>query len=186
MAQASHHLLDPLQVEKTAGHVRVGIGWLDRTLIGLQDRDFGLFPVTGSFGLRGFGPHLDSAAVDRHHGHLGAGTLRVSDAILGHEGKLLMRLDRRVPLIDPLAADRLDQPLDRLGLDVEVRQRGQVARRLQIRRTVDAGMDDLLLDARAEATVVKAQSLILREKKPADIGGSWRHVVSRRRPPAWW
>jgi hypothetical protein len=33
-------------------------------------------------------------------------------------------------------------------------------------------VDDLLLYARAEATMVKTQSLILREKKPADSGGS--------------
>ena len=96
-----------------------------------------------------------------------------------------MRLDRRVPLVDPLPADLLDQPLDRLGLDVQVGQLGQVARRLLIGKAVDAGMDDLLLDARAEAGAVNAQRLILRGKKPADSGGSWRLVVSRRRPPAW-
>jgi hypothetical protein len=33
-------------------------------------------------------------------------------------------------------------------------------------------MDDFLLDARAEAGVINAQRLILREKKPADSGGN--------------
>jgi hypothetical protein len=46
-------------------------------------------------------------------------------------------------------------------------------------------MDDLLLDAWAEAAVVNAQRLILRGKKPADSGGIGRRVASRPRLPAW-
>ncbi len=96
-----------------------------------------------------------------------------------------MGRDRRVSLVDPLPADPPDEPLDRLGPDVQIRQLGQVAGRLLIGGAVDAGMDNLPLHARAEATVVNAQRLILREKKPAGSGGNWRLVVSRPRPPAW-
>ena len=96
-----------------------------------------------------------------------------------------MGRDGGVALIDPLPADLLDESLDRLGLDVQVRQFGEIAGRLLKGRAVDAGMDDLLLGARAEPAVVNAQRLILREKKPADSGGSWRLVVPRRRPPVW-
>lgn len=96
-----------------------------------------------------------------------------------------MRRDRLVALIDSLSADRLDEPLDVLGPDVEVRQFGQIAGRLLIGMTVDAGMDDLPLDAWAEAAVVNPERSILREKKPADSGGSCRRVASRRRLPAW-
>jgi hypothetical protein len=96
-----------------------------------------------------------------------------------------VRRDGGVALVDPLPADPPDEPLDGLGLDVQVRQLGQIARRLLIGEAVDAGMDDLLLDARTEAAVVNAQRLILGGKKPADSGGNWRPVVSRRRPPAW-
>ena len=46
VAQATHHLFGPLQVEKTARHVRVGIDLMDVALIGFQDSDFGLSPVT--------------------------------------------------------------------------------------------------------------------------------------------
>ncbi len=45
-------------------------------------------------------------------------------------------------------------------------------RSLLIRDTIGTGMDDFLLDARAEAGVINAQRLILREKKPADSGGN--------------
>ena len=158
---------------------------MDIALIGFQDRDFGLSPVTVLLRLRRFRPDLHSASVDRHHRHHGARTLRVGDGVLGHEGKSLMRLDRRVSLVDSLLADLLDHPLDRLGLDLQVGQFGQIARSLLIGRTVDAGMDDLLLHAWAEAGVINAQRLILREKKPADSGGNWRRVVSRRHLPAW-
>ena len=96
-----------------------------------------------------------------------------------------MRRDGRVTLVDPLPADPLDQPLDRLGRDVQVGQFGQIAGRLLVRDAVDPGVDDLLLHARAEARVVKAQRLVLRGKKPADSGGSCRRVASRPRPPAW-
>ena len=51
-------------------------------------------------------------------------------------------------------------------------EEGQVARRLLIRGAVDAGVDDLLLHAGTEARVIKAQRLVLREKKPADRRGS--------------
>ena len=97
-----------------------------------------------------------------------------------------MGRDGGITSVDPLLADPLDQPLDRLGLDVQVRQFGEIAGRLLIGGAVDAGMDDLLLDARAEPGMVNAQRLILRGKKPADSGGNWRLVVSRRRHPAWW
>jgi hypothetical protein len=56
-----------------------------------------------------------------------------------------VRRDRRVTLIDPRLADLLDEPLDRLGLDVQVGQFGQITRRLLIGRTVDAGMNDRLM-----------------------------------------
>ena len=96
-----------------------------------------------------------------------------------------MRRDGCVTLVDPLLADLPDEPLDRLGRDVQVRQFGQIAGPLLIGRTVDAGMDNFLLHAWAEAGVVNAQRLILREKKPADSGGNCRLVVSRPRLPAW-
>ena len=91
----------------------------------------------------------------------------------------------RVALVDPFLADLMNQPLDRLGRDLQVGECGQVARRLLIRRTIDAGMDDFLLDTWAEAAMINAQRLVLRGKKPADIGGNWRHVVSIPRLRAW-
>ena len=90
-----------------------------------------------------------------------------------------MRRDDCVALVDPLLANPADQPLDRLGCDFQVRQFGQIAGRLLIGETVDARMDNFLLHAWAEAGVVNAQRLILRGKKPADSGDSWRHGVSR-------
>jgi hypothetical protein len=111
--------------------------------------------------------------------------LRVSDFILGHEWKKPMRFDGRVTLVDSLLTDLMNQPLDRLGLDLQVGKFGQVVGRLLIRKTVDAGMNDFLLNARAEAANVNAERLILREKKPADIGGNWRRVVSIPRLRAW-
>ncbi len=96
-----------------------------------------------------------------------------------------MRREGCVALVDPLLADLPDEPLDRLGLDFQVRQFGQIAGCLLIGNTVDACVDDLLLHAWAEAGVVNAQRLILREKKPTDSGGSCRLVVSRPRLPAW-
>ncbi len=90
-----------------------------------------------------------------------------------------MRRDGGVTPVDPLAADPPDQSLDRLGRDLQVGQLGQVAGRLLIRDAVDAGMDDLLVHAWAEAGVVNAQRLVLRGKKPADSGGNSRRVVSR-------
>ena len=95
-----------------------------------------------------------------------------------------MRRRRRVALLDPLAADLRDEPLDGLGLDVQTGEFGQIAGRLLIRMTVDPRMDDLSLHARAESRVVNAQGLILREKKPSGIEGNWRLVVSGRRFPA--
>jgi hypothetical protein len=38
-----------------------------------------------------------------------------------------MRRDGRVTLVDPLLADPPDQPLDRLGRDIQVGQFGQIA-----------------------------------------------------------
>lgn len=96
-----------------------------------------------------------------------------------------MRLDRRVPLIDAFPADRPDQSLDRLGLDVQVGPFGQIVGRAQIRDAVDAGMDDFLLHAWAEAGVINAQRLVLRGKEPADSGGSYRPVAPRPPHPAW-
>ena len=96
-----------------------------------------------------------------------------------------MLRDGRVALIDPLLADPLDQPLDRLGLDRQVGQRGQVVGGLLVGDVFDAGVDDLLLHARAEARVINAQRLVLRGKKPADSGYSIRRVGSNRHPLAW-
>ena len=90
-----------------------------------------------------------------------------------------MRLDCGITLAGSLLADPSDHPLNRLGRDSQVGQFGQIARRLLIRNTVDAGMDDFLLHTWAEAGVINAQRLILREKKPADSGGNSRRVVSR-------
>ena len=153
--------------------------------ISLQDRDFRLPPVALLVGLRRSRPDLNPAPVDRHHGHRRRGTLRVSDGVLGHERESLVHPDSRVTLVGPLLADPLDDPLDRLGLDVQVGQRGQIRGRLLIGKAVDAGMNDLPLHAWAEARVVNAQRLALREKKPADIGGNWRLVLSRRHLLAW-
>ena len=78
-----------------------------------------------------------------------------------------------------------DHPLNRLKCDVQVRELGQIARRLLIGHAVDTGVDNSLLHAWTEPTMVKSQCLILREKKPADSGGNLLHVVSSRHLPAW-
>jgi hypothetical protein len=44
--QATYHLSGPLQIEKAPRHVRVGVGLMGLALIGFQDSDFGLFPVS--------------------------------------------------------------------------------------------------------------------------------------------
>ena len=46
MTKALHHLFGPLQVKKTARHVGIGVSFMDVALIGFQDGDFGLSPVT--------------------------------------------------------------------------------------------------------------------------------------------
>ena len=109
----------------------------------------------------------------------------MGDLILGHEGKSLMHLHRGITLVGSLLADLSDHPLDWLGRDLQVGQFSQIARRLLIGNTIDAGMDDLLLHAWAEAGMVNAQRLILRENTPADSGGTGQRGVSRRPLPAW-
>src|SRR5208337_1784635 len=69
VTQAAYHLFRPLQVEKTARHVGIGVGFMDIALIGFQDRDFGLSPVTVLLRLRWVRSDLQSAPVDRHHRH---------------------------------------------------------------------------------------------------------------------
>jgi hypothetical protein len=68
-----------------------------------------------------------------------------------------MRPSCPVPLIDSLAANSSDYPLDRLGRDSQLGQFGQITRRLLIGDTVDSGVDNLLLHTRAKATMVNAQ-----------------------------
>jgi hypothetical protein len=75
-----------------------------------------------------------------------------------------MRLYPRVTLVGSLPADLSDHSLDRFKRNVQVGQFGQIARRLLKGNTVDACMDDFLLYAWAEAAMVNAQRLILREK----------------------
>ena len=116
VTQAAYHLFGPLQVEKTARHVGIGVGFMDVALIGFQDRDFGLSPVTVLLRLRRVRSDLQSAPVDRHHRHRRGGSLRVGDDVLGHQGEALVRRDGCVALVDPLLADLPDEPLDRLGL----------------------------------------------------------------------
>ena len=89
-----------------------------------------------------------------------------------------MRRRRRVALLDPLAADLRDEPLDGLGLDVQTGEFGQIAGRLLIRMTVDPRMDDLSLHARAESRVVNAQGLILRGS--LESHGVWVAGANRR------
>ncbi len=96
-----------------------------------------------------------------------------------------MGRDGRVTLVNSLLADLPDKSFDRLGLDVQVREFSEISGRLLIGRTVDAGMKNFLLHSRAEAGPVNAQRLALREKKPADSGGNWRRVLSRRHLLAW-
>jgi len=96
-----------------------------------------------------------------------------------------VRRDGLVALVDPLLADLPDEPLDGVGPDVQAGQFGEIAGRLVIGKAVDARVGDFLLHARAEAAVVNPRCLSLRGKKPADSGGDWRLVVSRRRLPAW-
>ena len=100
---------------------------MNLTLIGFQDRDFGLPPVTVLLRLRRLRSDLKSAPVDRHHRHLRAGTLRVGDDVLVHQGEPPVYRDGRVALVIPLSADLLHEPLDRLGFDVQVGQFGQIA-----------------------------------------------------------
>lgn len=90
-----------------------------------------------------------------------------------------MGRDGRVALIDSLPADPMDQPLDRLGPDLQIGQGGQAVGGLLEGDLMDAGMDGLLLDARAEARLIQAQRLVLREKKPAGSGDSIGRVRSR-------
>ena len=111
--------------------------------------------------------------------------MRVGDGVLVHQGQCLMLGDGRVTLIDPLLADPLYQPLDRLGLDRQVGERSQVVGGFLVGDVFDAGVDDLLLDARAEARLINTQRLVLREKKPADSGYSIRRVGPNRHLLAW-
>lgn len=84
----------------------------------------------------------------------------------------MVRRDGLVALVDPLSADLPDESLDGLGSDFPIRQFGQVAGSLLRGKAVDARMDDVWLDPRAEAGAVNPQRLILRGKKPADSGGN--------------
>jgi hypothetical protein len=90
-----------------------------------------------------------------------------------------MGRDGRITLIDSLLADPMGQPFDRLGSDLQIGQRGQSVGGLLKGDLMDAGMDGLLLDTRAEARLVKAQRLVLREKKSAGSGDSIGRVRSR-------
>ena len=185
VAQAANNLHRALQVQETTRHIGVGISLMHLALIRFQNRSLRLPPMAGPLRLRlRFGSYLDSAPVDRYHRHLRTGALRVRNGVLGHEGQLLMLRDGRVALVGPLLTDSLDQPLDRFGLDHQVGQHGQMVGGLLVGRCFDAGVDDLLLYARAEARVINAQRLVLREKKPADSGYNSRPVGSTRHLPA--
>lgn len=76
--------------------------------------------------LRQFRSHLKPAAICRHHCNRRAGTLGVRDDILVDQWKSLMQLDGGVTLVDSLSADLPDQAFDRLGLDVQVGEFGQI------------------------------------------------------------
>jgi hypothetical protein len=90
-----------------------------------------------------------------------------------------MGRDGRITVIDSLLADPMNQPFDRLGSNLQLGQRGQPVGGLLEGDLTDAGMDDLLLDTRAEARLIKAQCLVLREKKSAGSGDSIVRVRSR-------
>ena len=92
--------------------------------------------------------------------------------ILGHEWKSLVRCDRRISLVGSLSADLLDHPFDRLGRDFQVGHFGQIEGRLLKGGAIDAGVNDSLLHSRDEVGAVKAQRLVLREKKPSGSGGN--------------
>jgi hypothetical protein len=67
-----------------------------------------------------------------------------------------MGRDDRVTPVDPLLADPSDQPLDRLGRDVEIGQRRQIARRLLRGDAVEPGLGALLLLRSPRLTLVSA------------------------------
>ncbi len=69
MTQASHHLFGPLQVKKTARHIGIGVSFMDVALIGFQDGDFGLSPMTVLLRLRRVRSDLQPATIHRHHRH---------------------------------------------------------------------------------------------------------------------
>ena len=109
MAQAAHHLFGPLQVEKTARHVGVGIGLMDVALIGFQDRDFGLSPVAVLLRLRrmpiesAVGPRRPTPSPPTGQGRFGLATTS-----LAMRGSRLCDCDGCVALVDPLLADLSD------------------------------------------------------------------------------
>jgi hypothetical protein len=90
-----------------------------------------------------------------------------------------MGRDGRITLSDSLPANPMNQPFDRLGCDLQIGQRSQPVGGLLKRDLMDAGMDSLLLNERAESRPVKAQRLVLREKKSAGSGDSIGRVRSR-------
>ncbi len=130
VAHPSHHFLGAFQVEKTARHVRVGIGFINLVQIRFQDGDFGFSPVTRRLGLRclgGFRSDLDATAIDRDHRHRWRRTLGVRDGIFVHEGKLFVRRDGGVALRNSLLADLHHQSFHRLGADLQIGQFGKIA-----------------------------------------------------------
>ena len=96
-----------------------------------------------------------------------------------------MGRDRGVALVDAFLANPLDQPLDRLGPDLQLALLGQFLRGGPERLRLDSRTDHLLLHPRAVARAIKSQSLVLRGKKPADSGDNNFGFPSSRHSPAW-
>ena len=78
-------------------------------------------------GLVRFRANLKPTAVDRNHRHFRRGTIRVRNGILRYQWKFIMCGGVRVALIDPLLANLMNQPFDRLGPDLQVGELVEIA-----------------------------------------------------------
>jgi hypothetical protein len=96
-----------------------------------------------------------------------------------------MGRDRGVALVDAFLANPLDQPLDRLGPNIQLALLGQFLGGGPERLRLDSRADHLPLHPRAVARAIKSQRLVLRGKKPANSGDNSAGFPSIGHSPAY-
>jgi hypothetical protein len=193
--QFACQLQNPRRIDKGLGNFRARIAHGDRALHRLQQADLVFTPmlappsVLGSRRFLGFDErtaafqNLQPATIATHHRQLRRRHALRRLFALGQRQRLIL-FDRLLPLGHAFGTDPLAHPLHLLDRHFDLGQPRQVVAALRERRIAYAGINDLIEHRHAVRTAIHAQTLALREKKPADMGGSnsAAHPIPLRRP----